>query len=307
MHLNSYPKVWNFGHPSTACIPGTPCRVEEKVDGSQFSFGVFDGELHVRSRSVALSPIAPQDLFRPAVETVTRLHKERALHEGWTYRGEAFKGPKHNTLTYGRAPTGGVILFDIGVDTECYMDRGSLEREARGIGLEVVPCYGEHTFNTYEEVQDMLGTESVLGGVKIEGVVLKPVQPVFGIDAKPIFAKVVSAAFKELHLHNAEYKRDAKGDILTAIAKAVSTLPRWRKTVERLRDEGKLIGDPRDLQYLIVSLQQDIVAECEQEIKDALFAGLRKKFLGECVKGFPEWYKSELAKAVFSQAGTASE
>ena len=60
------------------------------------------------------------------------------------------------------------------------------------------------------------------------------------------------------------------------------------------------MGDPRDLQYLIKELQVDIHEECEEHIKGLLYAAFKKKIMGAAVRGFPEWYKSELAKDVFA-------
>lgn len=310
--FNSYPKIWNFGHPNTKPLVGRLVRVEEKVDGSQFSFGYVEDlnepgkyELRARSRRVEMNPLAPTDLFCIAATTAERLKDQLAA--GWTYRGEAFKSRKHNSLEYGRAPEAGVIIFDIARGLNDYLTRAEMEVECERLGLECVPCYGEHTFNTYEEVQSFLDRKSCLSTdelqVDIEGVVLKPVVPIYGEDAKPTYTKVVSAAFRELHAGNAEYKTDKKAAVIDRIAEECSTLPRWQKTRARLAEEGKLVGDPRDLQYLIVELQNDIAVECEEHIKDQLYKNFKKKILGAAVRGFPEWYKSELAKDVFAEAG----
>ena len=48
---NSYPKVYALGHPATKDIFSGEVLVEEKIDGSQFSFGVIDGVLRTRSKS----------------------------------------------------------------------------------------------------------------------------------------------------------------------------------------------------------------------------------------------------------------
>ena len=65
---HSYPKVWNLGHPSVDEIFKDDVIVEEKVDGSQFSFGRFqyeDGETRLRIRSKGCEMIldAPQKMF----------------------------------------------------------------------------------------------------------------------------------------------------------------------------------------------------------------------------------------------------
>jgi hypothetical protein len=307
---NSYPKIWNFGHPATKLLVGRKVRVEEKVDGSQFSFGMFETDedanrgpefvLRAKSRRVEMNPLAPTDLFCLAAYTAQRLFEEEVLHPGWTYRGEAFKSTTHNSLEYERVPLHNIAIFDIARGENDYLSRAELEVECERLGLEPVPCYGEYIFTTYAAVAEMLDRESYLGKNKIEGVVLKPVIPLFGEDAKPLYTKVVSEAFRELHAGNSEYKTTKKTETITAIAESVSTLARWQKVRQHCQEEGKLVGDPRDLQYLIKDLQADIVVECEEHIKAQLWSAFRKKILGASVRGFPEWYKSELAKDVFS-------
>lgn len=299
-NYHGYPKVWAFGHPNTKALIGRECWVEEKVDGSQISFGVLDEELVIRSRNADVSPYAPHDLFAPAVQTIVKAHEAGLLLPDHVYRGEAFKSAKHNTLEYGRVPFGNIVLFDVTLpDGWTYVDRDFVRQEADNIGCEAVPVLGTVSILRPGDVDALLTTPSFLGKVKVEGVVLKPVETVYGDDSKPVYAKVVSEAFKELHRHNPEFTQAKKGDVLQHIASTVSTLPRWRKTVQRLRDDGKLEGDPRDLRYLIQELQNDIVAECEEEIGKILFKHYRKKILGACVKGFAEWYKQTLVDEVF--------
>ena len=70
---HSYPKVWAMGHAQLGNLLDGPVLVEEKVDGSQFSFGSFGGELRVRSRGVQMQVDAPEKMFGLAVETVKAL------------------------------------------------------------------------------------------------------------------------------------------------------------------------------------------------------------------------------------------
>lgn len=53
----SYPKIWNVGHAAVATMFDHPVLVEEKVDGSQFSFGRFD---------TPDGPMSSKDLFEGA-------------------------------------------------------------------------------------------------------------------------------------------------------------------------------------------------------------------------------------------------
>ena len=64
MSLRSYPKVFNLGHRAVRDLLSGPVVVQEKIDGSQFSFGVGeDGTLLIRSRGADIEPEAPPKLF----------------------------------------------------------------------------------------------------------------------------------------------------------------------------------------------------------------------------------------------------
>ena len=107
---HSYPSIFALGHRALADLLLDPVIVEEKVDGSQFSFGLFErvavcDEPHetvllCRSKGAQLNLVAPEKMFIRAVDVV----KELPLHTGWTYRAEYLAKPKHNALAYDRVP-----------------------------------------------------------------------------------------------------------------------------------------------------------------------------------------------------------
>src|SRR5687767_4166729 len=115
--INSYPTVFALGHSAIRDIFSGDVIVEEKVDGSQFSFGVVDGELSCRSKGKVLILDAPEKMFLKAVESV----RDLPLHDGWIYRAEYLSTPKHNTLNYSRVPTKNIILFDVRTGEEEYL------------------------------------------------------------------------------------------------------------------------------------------------------------------------------------------
>lgn len=85
--IHSYPSVYQVGHRAIADIFKSIVLIEEKLDGSQFSFGMVDGELVCRSKGKQLLLDAPEKMFSRAVEVVKGLH----LTDGWIYRGEYFQ------------------------------------------------------------------------------------------------------------------------------------------------------------------------------------------------------------------------
>ena len=64
---HSYPSIYNIGHRYVVDLLNEPVLIEEKIDGSQFSFGVFDGELKCRSKGAQLNLVAPEKMFIKAI------------------------------------------------------------------------------------------------------------------------------------------------------------------------------------------------------------------------------------------------
>jgi hypothetical protein len=56
---HSYPSIYNLGHRAlTDLFSGGLVLVQEKVDGSQFSFGLIDGVVRFRSKGRKSTPRA---------------------------------------------------------------------------------------------------------------------------------------------------------------------------------------------------------------------------------------------------------
>jgi hypothetical protein len=176
---HSYPSVFTMGHKAIEELLLDPIIVEEKIDGSQFSFGRFNGELRVKSKGKEMIADAPEKLFKEAVATAASLE----LRDGWTYRGECLQKPKHNSLAYDRVPHGNVILFDINSDEERYLSYEEKQAEATRLGLEIVPLLFTGKIESANDVLSFLERTSILGGQKIEGVVIKNYSR-FGRDKK---------------------------------------------------------------------------------------------------------------------------
>ena len=296
--LSSYPKVWNLGHPSIDGILLDPVLVQEKVDGSQFSFGKIGGRLLMRSSGAVVYAESAPDMFRPAVDTV--LAVESRLPEGVIFRAEAFKGAHHNHLTYGRAPVGGMVLFDVMVGPERYSSYEDVARWAKQLGVEWIRSFGVRRITSIADLDALLSNESALGGCTVEGVVLKNYS-VFGRDGKPMFAKVVRADFREEQKVSWKQTNFGPDALLQMIGEGLRTEARWRKAVQHLAEAGEAQHAPQDIGKLIVLVPQDVRAECEEEIKARLFAWAWPKLQRMVTAGLPEWYKRELAKTAFEE------
>lgn len=306
--MNSYPSIYNLGHKAVAELLNDPVVVEEKVDGSQFSFGLFEKEaptledplavipeLRIKSKSADIDPNYPPALFKKAVATVIALRDK--LHVGWTYRGEVLDKPKHNALAYDRTPKGNIIIFDVNDGEESYLDPAAKMQEADRLGLEVVPIFFCGNLGDASIVLQWLERTSVLGGQKIEGVVVKNYFR-FGRDKKVLMGKYVSEAFKERHKLQ-EYGKPGKGDIVDAMIKALKTPARWDKAVQHLAEAGVLTDSPQDIGAIMQEVKADIMREEGDFIKERVFSDLIGHILRGVIRGIPEWYKAKLLDKQF--------
>ncbi len=299
---HSYPSIRNFGHAEVRDVLAADVNVEEKVDGSQFSFGMFGGKLRCRSkgREIPLDEGEVTDkLFAPAVATVQALFLGNFLRDGWAYRGETLAKPKHNALTYDRVPAGHIIVFDINPGHEAYLPYDEKEAEAARLDLETVPLLfrGHLTKAMFDQ---LLETESVLGGPKIEGIVIKPIEPVYGRDAKALMAKFVSEAFREVHKKEwGDSPRNSNKSALQILQEMFNTEARWVKAVQHLRDQGSLLGTPQDIGALIAEVKRDCWEEEQELIAQTLLDAFEKDFTRGLGRGLPQWYKDRLVTETF--------
>lgn len=300
--IGSYPTIFNLGHRAISDIFQEPVLIQEKVDGSQFSFGrirehgAMADTVYFRSKGANVLPEAP-GMFKPAVEAVLEV-STRLLPEH-TYRGEFLSKPKHNALAYDRIPTNYIIIYDIQAPDGEFLNVELVLAEAHKLGFEVVPHIYSGLVENLDQFTGYLEAASILGGQKIEGVVVKNYHR-FGVDKKPLFGKFVSQAYKEVH--SKEWKNQNPGgrDIIEMLASIYRSETRWHKAIQHLRDAGELDMSPRDIGKLIAEVQKDVEKECKEEIMERLWAwGWKGKLQRKVGAGLAEWYKEWLLKQAF--------
>lgn len=297
---HSYPSIYAMGHRYIADLLKEPVLVEEKIDGSQFSFGLDTDGLRVRSKGCELNIDAPEKMFSQAVQTVKGL--KPLLTPGWTYRAEYLTKPKHNTLAYSRIPKDHLIIFDINSGHEGYLAYENKKVEANRIGLEVVPKIYEGMINSVDEFRRFLDTDSVLGGQKVEGVVVKPLNyGMFGLDKKCLMGKFVSEVFKEAHSLEWKESNPSQNDVLMRIGDSYNVQGRWMKAIQHLREQGRLDDSPKDIGVVLNEIPIDIEKECSDEIKAKLYEWAWPHLRRMVTRGFPEWYKERLLKLQFER------
>lgn len=290
--MRQYTKVLALGHRFIQDILFGETIAEEKVDGSQISFGILDGVLRIRSRGQELILDAP-GMFDVAVEQIRSI--EHLLIPNWIYRGEYLKKPKHNVLAYDRVPEKNIVIFDVEDEDFNPLPYDEKCAVADYIGLEVVPLLATNVKNK-DEILALLDTDSFLGGTKIEGVVIKNYGKLVE-GSKYMVGKYVSEKFKEKMTGKVRMDKQ-NDDIVFSIVKSLKTDARYHKAIQHLRESGNLLGEPKDIGSLLKEIHQDIDAEETEFIKDTLFKHYIKKIKGGVCAGFPEWYKEQLLNNV---------
>lgn len=296
MKISSYPKVYNLGHAAIKELFFDPISVEEKIDGSQFSFGVFDGELSFRSHNQQIDPDYVPKMFKLAVGTVEDV--KLSLEEGWIYRGEYLNKPRHNTLCYDRVPKNNIIIFDIDKGIEDYLSPAQRKEVAEMLGFESAPVFYEGKIESYGEMKKFLEEKSCLGGTTVEGLVFKNPHR-FARDGKALMGKFVREDFKEVN--QANWRSQSGKAFALELAESYRTVPRWRKAIQHLKDRSELLNELKDIGPLLKEINKDILEECKTEIAEKLFNHFWKDTARIITKGFPEWYKEQLAQKQFEE------
>src|SRR5260370_27947012 len=200
--LSGYGKVWALGHQQAQDLLDGEVVIQEKVDGSQFSFGNLGGELHARSKGQAIGYGGNcEGMFAKAMKTADLIFRTGTLPEGMVVRGECLDKPRHNTIAYERVPVGNIIIWDISENdgSEIYLSPTRVEELAKMWGLEIVPTFYTGPITKPELgklAKEYMDRVSILGKAKIEGIVIKNYKrcDAFG---KMLSAKIVSEDFKE--------------------------------------------------------------------------------------------------------------
>ena len=306
---HTYPSIFALGHRYVADLLLDPVTVEEKIDGSQFSFGLFEEEegfkqLRARSKGAQLNIIAPDGMFQQAVATIKEIAED--LHLGWTYRAEYLMKPKHNVLVYDRVPQRNLIIFDINIGHEEYLPYEQKVEEAERLGLEVVPLLYRGIVHDIQHFRGFLDTVSCLGGQKVEGVVVKNYAR-FGQDKKVLMGKFVSEAFKEIHSKDWKAANPTKQDVVHALITSLKTDARWHKAVQHLRERGIITDSPRDIGELMKEVPNDVAKEETEYIKQKLFDWAWPHIRRGITGGLPEWYKERLLEKQFDGGNIETE
>jgi len=298
MRISGYSKVFAIGHPKISDIFDGEVTVQEKVDGSQFSFQRVDGKMLYRSRGSDQTEGTDQ-MFLLGIDEVEKVKDD--LVDGWVYRGEYLNKPKHNTLCYERTPKKNIAIFDIDKCGQTdYLSSDEVAIEAERLGFEVVPTLFTGSIKTADEFKELLKIDSFLGGCPIEGVVVKNYKR-WTDDGKTMMGKYVSENFKEKHSKDWKDRNPSGKDYISMLITEYGSEARWLKCEQHLKERGELLGEPKDIAGLFKELRQDFETECWEEIAVKLWNHFKKDIIKGVGRGLPEWYKAKLMEGTFAE------
>ncbi len=296
--IPAFPKIFQLGDLRCKNIFDNEIEITEKIDGSQFSFGLINGKLQYRSKGTTNEQV-DRGMFGIAIDYAESVKSD--LLDNVVYHGEFLKTHTHNTLSYDRVPQNNFILFAMRYleDSSC-ANHSDLTDWADGLNCDVVPLLyqGESNHNDDEVmviINEYLSRDSFLGGCKIEGIVIKNyhIKSEYGGKEMPLLAgKYVSEAFKEKHSSNPEYHGQTLK--LKRIGEQLKTPARWTKAIHMMRDEGTLTNSVKDIGPLMKIVNTDLIDEETDWIKEELWKAFNKDIRKFAHGGLPEWYKKYL-------------
>lgn len=296
MKSTAFPKILHLGDSYIETIFDEEVEITEKLDGSQFGFGIVDGQLIVRSKGKEQDLDSPDKMFVEGVEYIKSI--EHLLQEGIFYYGEYLQKPRHSTLAYDKIPKNNIALFAIfGASTGRYFEYETIVSEAERLEIDAIPLIYKGKSNPEHALSLVDGT-SYLGGSDREGIVVKNYKDweyLGRLHYTVMSGKFVTEKFKEVHTADWKKLNTGKGK-LDAIMDQYLSEARWQKAINHLRERGELDGSPRDIGPLIKEIQADVIEEEKEHIKAQLWSLFGDDFTRRAISGFPQWYKEELAK-----------
>lgn len=301
-NLEAHPKIYQVGTKYVKDICDSEVIIQEKCDGSQFSFFRLNENVGFRSKNCIIYDENTNPNFSVIVKYL--LDNQCLIPNGYVFYGEFFNKPKHNTLKYSRVPKNNLIIFAAKkiIDDVWVPNQMELRELAEKMNFETVPLlYSGLISNLSDNLKKYLEYDSILGGTKIEGVVIKNYSQAyqFGNLTLPFLcAKYVCESFKEKN--GARQKKDyCKKSKLEILKEELCTEARWRKAVYYLKDSNLFTNTPKDIGALIKRVKDDVAEEEKEYIMERLYSIYSHEILSYSIHGLPQWYKDKIMEGEF--------
>jgi hypothetical protein len=304
--LMKYPEVLNANDVRKTRIEFSEGEyfIEEKVDGSQFRFGIVDGEHKFGSHHIDYEGYTTDKMFQQAVVIAEGILKKVSGFDNIVFFAEYLAKPKQNALKYSRVPLSNFYLFDVAVDGK-FVSPSEVIKFADEVGVEPVRVLEvKRQLPEIEYLDSIVNMESVLGGEKMEGVVIKNYDMNIVINGKLRFfsLKYVREKFRELNKieHLDENKKVSPEDIVSRLINKEAV---WSKAIQRIQEDGIITYEMRDIQSLIEAVKDDIEKEYKETIKEEMYRVYKKDIEKAVVRGLAEYYKKYLYEAIKGGGG----
>lgn len=305
-HISAFPKIFHIGEDFITNLFKGEVEITEKIDGSQFDFGIDpDGIVVFRSHYQQLTYKPVPRMFEKAKEQVDRIIsilQENNLTDIYFYC-EYLSKPKHNILNYGRVPKNNLYLFGMKEGRSFVSDSVKLGSYADLMDIERPRVLYIGEVKDVKELEEYLDCDSVLGSGKIEGIVIKNYNEpaVMGSIYLPVsMGKYVSEKYKEKHGTEWKGSFTSKGKLEIFLG-SFQTEARWDKAIQHLKEDDKLENAPKDIGKLIVEIERDLIEEEAETIKNGLYRIFVKDIVRKTTRGFPEHYKKKLMERGFTK------
>ena len=256
--------------------------IQEKVDGSQLTITRQGDRLIYFNKN---KQIIGQG--KPWLNSYILLNNKVDLFKkGLFYHGEAMKSIHSAKLNirYEREPRYFWIVYEIVRADHTTLSPEEMEEVLKETGIETVPIFYDNKYelcdNYIDKAKDIINDiendkiRSCLGNVPPEGVVLKVLNRNRGKDkVSTTRYKFVRKAFSET---NKSKKKKlptlSQEEIINGIGEIYNTEARKQKAVQHLEEQGKWKVNPKqNIGLMVNELDNDLLKECEQDIKDLLF------------------------------------
>src|SRR3972149_4327071 len=269
MQFHPYPKIHTVGYRGTEKVSSLPVYVSEKLDGSNVSLHCFMTQggkvIRLASRTRWLDIESKQ--FTPFIQwAADHLNVLLAgMEPGEVLWGEFCNN--HNVLKYDRKSP--FVLFDFsytGFAGERIFQAPDMWRvvlEKRNL-QDVIPI-GIWEFhgllNDYQALLEAFVSRGAYLGGPIEGIVIKNYSETSEYS-EPLFVKLVMDEFKEGHK-----KVYAQGESLEeSLCQLVFNEARFRKGVQRVKENEQYTGTMKDMGTLLSTIQKDVEEESMGDI-----------------------------------------
>lgn len=189
--------VDQWSRPEIEYLAGLEWGWTEKVDGTNIRIGVdVHGNYHVGGRtSRAQIQVTLLDAIR-ALDLEAKLHDQMTRTDDWLglcLYGEGY-GPKIQKGGGNYRDTQGFVLFDVRIG-HWWLQRDDVQDIGDKLGLDVVPTVGYGTLAQGEDfVRD--GFKSTWGDFEAEGIVARPVVPMFNRKGERIITKLKAKDYR---------------------------------------------------------------------------------------------------------------